>query len=103
MHGSQGFQIVHSEFADAESTGLADKAGSFHKKEIIKQTLMILNDLGWMDGFQGNENLPRRHGGTEGTEKQNIAADSRRQKQVKMHVALNQCSLARLKQESFLI
>jgi len=46
MHGSQRLKIVHREFADQESTGLADKAGSFHKKEMIKPATMILDDLG---------------------------------------------------------
>jgi hypothetical protein len=45
MHGSQGLQIVHSEFANQETTGLADEAWRFHKKQMIKLALMILDDF----------------------------------------------------------
>ena len=45
MHGSQVLQIVHGEFADQETTGLADEAWRFHKKQMIKLTLTILDSV----------------------------------------------------------
>jgi hypothetical protein len=56
MHGGQRFQIVHGKFAHQETTGLADEAGRlhkegrFHKKEIIKLALAILDKLAPLDG-----------------------------------------------------
>ena len=45
MHGSQGLQIVHGEFADQETTGLADEAGRLHKKQMIKLVVTILDSV----------------------------------------------------------